>query len=208
MKSKQRYLSLIFLVVLFSCQKNNKKIVGIQPYGAFPKQQVTLMAEVIDSFYNVRTVILPHKELYKQAYVNIKSPRYRADSIIRIQKRNLPDSLDFVVGLTLKDISTTKRESSGEVIKPASKYTDWGVMGLGFCPGKSCIISTFRLHHKNPNVRLERLTKVTIHELGHNLGLPHCKNKKCVMTDAVESIATIDRESLSLCEDCRQEIGF
>ncbi|MBU7571516.1 MAG: matrixin family metalloprotease [Flavobacterium sp.] len=166
------------------------------------------MAEVIDSFYNVRTVILPHKELYKQAYVNIKSPRYRADSIIRIQKRNLPDSLDFVVGLTVKDISTTKRESSGEVIKPASKYTDWGVMGLGFCPGKSCIISTFRLHHKNPNVRLERLKKVTIHELGHNLGLPHCKNKKCVMTDAVESIATIDRESLSLCEDCRQEIGF
>jgi archaemetzincin len=208
MKSKQGYLSLIFLVVLFSCQKNNKKIVGIQPYGAFPKQQVTLMAEVIDSFYNVRTVILPHKELYKQAYVNIKSPRYRADSIIRIQKRNLPDSLDFVVGLTVKDISTTKRESSGEVIKPASKYTDWGVMGLGFCPGKSCIISTFRLHHKNPKVRLERLTKITIHELGHNLGLPHCKNKKCVMTDAVESIATIDNESLSLCEDCRQEIGF
>ncbi|MBC8644737.1 hypothetical protein H9W95_13790 [Flavobacterium lindanitolerans] len=38
--------------------------------------------------------------------------------------------------------------------------------------------------------------------------MPHCKNKKCVMTDAVESIATIDNESLSLCEDCRQEIGF
>ncbi|WP_306567027.1 matrixin family metalloprotease [Flavobacterium lindanitolerans] len=208
MKSKQRYLSLILSVILFSCQKNNQKIVGIQPYGVFPKQQVTLMAEVIDSFYNVKTVILPHKELYKQAYINIKSPRYRADSIIRIQKRNLPDSLDFVVGLTVKDISTTKRESSGEVIKPASKYTDWGVMGLGFCPGKSCIISTFRLHHKNPNVRLERLKKIIIHELGHNLGLPHCKNKKCVMTDAVESIATIDNESLSLCEDCRQEIGF
>lgn len=164
------------------------------------------MAEVIDSFYNIKTVILPYKELDKQAYVNIKSPRYRADSIIRIQQRNLPDSLDFVIGLTVKDISTTKRENNGKVLKPISKYTDWGVMGLGFCPGKSSIVSTFRLQHKNPKIQLERLKKVTIHEFGHNLGLPHCKNKKCVMTDAVESIATIDNESLSLCKDCRQKI--
>ncbi len=201
-----RCLCLIFVFVLFSCQNNSQKRVGIQPYGTFSKKHAALMAEVIDSFYGIKTVILPHKELDKQAYVTIKSPRYRADSIIRMQQRNLPDSLDFIIGLTVKDISTTKRKDNGKVMEPVSKYTDWGVMGLGFCPGNSSIVSTFRLHHKNPKIQLERLKKVTVHEFGHNLGLPHCKNKRCIMTDAVESIATIDNENLSLCKDCKQKI--
>ena len=49
------------------------------------------------------------------AFVNIKSPRYRADSIIKIQNRNCPDSLDFVLGLTTKDVSVTKKDKNGNI---------------------------------------------------------------------------------------------
>lgn len=205
-----RHILASFLLVLCSCQKQipvtEKMVAGIQPYEGFSKEKAHLIAKTIDKFYGIRTVVLPEKKLYAQAFINVKSPRYRADSIIRIQQRNLPDSLDFIIGLTTADVSTTKRDNNGKILQPASRYSDWGVMGLGFCPGKSCVISTFRLKHPNPKKQFERLEKVVVHEFGHNLGLPHCKNKKCVMTDAVEKIATIDNETLSLCKECKERI--
>lgn len=53
----------------------------------------------------------------------------------------MPDSLDYIIGLTDKDISTTKK-ANGKMLEPASKYKDLGIMGLGFCPGK---VVLFRL---------------------------------------------------------------
>lgn len=184
----------------------DKTVVGIQTYSGFPKNKTRMIANTLDSFYNVRTVILPEIKLFSEAFVHIKSPRYRADSIIYIQKRNLPDSLDFIIGLTEKDISTTKKDKKGKVLTPVFKYQDWGVMGLGFCPGKSCVVSTFRLKHKDSEIHLKRLKKVAVHEFGHNLGLPHCPDKNCVMTDAVESIQTIDNAQLALCQKCQGKL--
>ena len=105
------------------------------------------------------------------------------------------------------DISTTKRGKDGGVRKPESKYADWGVFGLGFRPGPTCVVSFFRLG-SNQEVKLERAKKITLHELGHNLGLKHCVNKSCLMTDAVESISTIDNAKANLCEKCIALIGI
>jgi len=112
------------------------------------------------------------------------------------------------LGLTSKDISVTKRDDSGNIKKPEYKYQDWGIMGLAYCPGESCVVSTFRIKHKNKTVYFDRLKKVAVHEFGHNLGLPHCPNKKCVMTDAVESVKTIDNAKLKLCNDCAGKISL
>jgi archaemetzincin len=59
-------------------------------------------------------------------------------------------------------------------------------MGLGYCPGKACIASTFRVKGKD---KLEKLFKLSIHELGHTQGLArtktkHCPEKTCLMRDA------------------------
>jgi archaemetzincin len=149
---------------------------------------------------------LPEIELPKQAFVTIKSPRYRADSIITIQNRTINDSLDFVLGLTHKDISITKHDIKGNIKEPKWKYNDFGVMGLAYCPGKSSIVSSFRLKHKDKYLEFSRLKKVVIHEFGHNLGLPHCPNKHCVMTSAAEKISTIDNEKMELCEKCKRQL--
>jgi archaemetzincin len=91
------------------------------------------------------------------------------------------------VGLTNKDIST----DNGNI-------PDWGVMGLGYQPGKSCVVSTFRLSKRNLK---EQYFKVAIHELGHTQGLPHCPNKTCLMTDA-EGKNNTDKEN-GFCEKCK-----
>jgi archaemetzincin len=38
--------------------------------------------------------------------------------------------------------------------------------------------------------------------------LPHCADKKCVMTDAVEKIATIDNAKPDLCNKCKQKLDI
>lgn len=143
----------------------------------------------------------------ESAFINVKSPRYRADSLIRILKRTKPSEYDHVLGLISKDISTTKRDENGNVLKPAYKYEDWGIFGLGFRPGPSCIVSTFRLDTPNKELLVERIKKVCNHELGHNMGLPHCTSSdKCVMKDGAESIKTVDHVNLVLCDDCKSKI--
>lgn len=197
----------LFILFLVSCAKADRKntVIGIQPYDDFPKAKTDTISKTIENFYNVRTVISPTINHDKSTFINIKSPRYRADKIIRLQKENLPDSVDFVIGLTTRDISATKKEN-GKTKQPESKYEDWGIMGLAYCPGKSCVVSTFRIGHPDKNTHFSRLKKITVHELGHNFGLPHCPNKKCVMTDAVESVATIDNTLLELCDLCKQKL--
>lgn len=205
-----KFVVSLVLIFLFSCSKSEKiaanKVVGIQIYDGFPKEKAIVLAQEVTNFYKIKTFILPEIELPKQAFVTIKSPRYRADSIIMIQNRTINDSLDFVLGLTHKDISITKHDIKGNIKEPKWKYNDFGVMGLAYCPGKSAIISSFRLKHADKKLELTRLKKVVIHEFGHNLGLPHCPDKHCVMTSAAEKISTIDNEKMELCEKCKKQL--
>ncbi len=198
----------IILLFLWGCNSKNlsKKTIGLQPYFNFPKHKTDSIARLISDFYNVNVYVLPSIKLPSNAYINLKSSRYRADSLIKFQKNNKVDSLDYIMGLTNQYISTTKRNEFGKIKQPIYKYHDWGIMGLAYCPGNSCVISTFRLQHANEKVHFSRLKKIAVHEFGHNLGLPHCKNKQCVMTDAVESIATVDNAKLDLCENCKSKL--
>ncbi len=197
-------LALAFFIVS-TCNNSSTpmKTVALQPYERFPQHLTDTIESTIKKVYGFHVVVLPPKPLPKNAFISVKSPRYRADTLIRILRREKPDSVDYVLGLTLKDISTTKR-NKGEIKEPIYKYIDWGIMGLGFRPGVSCVLSTFRIKDKNT---IERLTKITMHELGHNLGLKHCTfSNRCVMRDAAETVKTLEKVDLKLCSNCRVSI--
>lgn len=207
-------LCLFFVGFLFliSCKKSTpvtaETTVLVKQYKSFPMNEVDTVTSILQKIYGVKTVLAKDQELYSEAYISVKSPRYRADSIIKFQRNEIDNNIDYILGLTSKDISVTKRDDSGNIKKPEYKYQDWGIMGLAYCPGESCIVSTFRIKHKNKTIYLDRLKKVAVHEFGHNLGLPHCPNKTCVMTDAVESVKTIDNAKLKLCNDCAGKISL
>jgi archaemetzincin len=121
---------------------------------------------------------------------NASRRRYRADSLINFLNSNSKEA-EVVIGLTNRDISTT----NGSV-------ADWGVMGLGFCPGRACVVSTFRL---SPQYRRAQLFKVSMHELGHTQGLQHCKVKTCLMRDA-DGRNSINEEK-EFCIQCRSVLS-
>jgi len=181
-------------------------MVALQPLGSVAETELAEMESTIKHMYGFNVVVLPGRPMPEDAFVNLKSPRYRADKLIAWLKAVRPDSADYILGITNSDISTTKRNKLGRILEPKWKYEDWGIMGLGYRPGPSCVVSTFRLKTNKKALFTERLKKVAVHELGHNLGLPHCPNPGCVMNDANESVKTIDRAKLEICVKCQQKI--
>jgi archaemetzincin len=202
--------TLIFVAagLISSCSDGNKLYtIGIQPIGAIEPVLIDSVANSLRKVYRCRTIRLPRQQMPMDAFVNVKTPRYRADKIIRLAKATMPDSLDYMIMLTNEDISTTVRDGFGRIEEPETKYEDWGVFGLGYSPGRTCVVSTFRLtKHVDKKKLIERLQKVSVHEIGHNLGLDHCTSSRCVMRDAAEKISTVDKESLGLCTACQREL--
>lgn len=201
------FIVLLFVIPLGCTKIHKEKVIGIQPLGDFPEYLIDSVKQEIELIFNKKVVVLNKVALPQSAFVNVKSPRYRADSLIRFLKLNKPDSINYVLGLTVKDISVTKKDKNGKIKHPESKYRDFGIFGLGYLPGSSCIVSIFRLQNTSKENFMMRFKKICIHEIGHNMGLPHCKSSEnCVMKDAAESIKTIDKVNLSFCEKCKAKI--
>lgn len=85
------------------------------------------------------------------------------------------------------------------------------VFGEAGCPGKTALISLWRLkpefYGKPSNVELsvERGTKEAVHELGHTFGLRHCSNPFCVMYFS-NSIFDTDRKQSLFCSKCQMKL--
>jgi archaemetzincin len=173
-----------------------KKSIALLPYNDFDTSLLAFLKNETAIFYHCDVTVLQSCTLPQAAWYAPRS-RYKADSLLNHQLV-LPGNAATIVGLTDKDISTTN-----------GNIPDWGVFGLGFCPGKACVISTYRLQKasKTGEQLKERLIKVVLHELGHNFGLPHCTNSfTCLMADAEGTIAQVDREKKWLCDKCRKKI--
>jgi archaemetzincin len=184
MKSSQ--LLILASILFFSCKEesahstsaNQEKTkatlsIVIQPFEGLPPSTADFVKVKLNEIYSGEVTINEPIPLPKEA-LNQDRSRYRADSLIRFLNSFAKED-QLIIGLTSKDISMTK-----------GKDPDYGIMGLGFSPGKSCIASTFKLKGDN---RLEKLFKLAIHELGHTQGIAqtttkHCPEKTCIMRDA------------------------
>ena len=82
------------------------------------------------------------------------------------------------------------------------------VFGEAECPGKAALVSLCRLNPEfygdpsNITLFAKRSVKEAVHEVGHTLGLAHCRAPTCVMFFS-NSILDTDRKNPSLCEQCR-----
>jgi len=190
------YLTKHFTVKELHFQKK-QKLIAIQPFESFPESLCLILDSNIKNFYHCQTIILPPINLPPSSYYKARD-RYRADSIIRYLRRNIPEDCHYIIGLTRQDISVTN-----------GNIPDYGIFGLGFCPGKSCVVSTYR-YRKNVSEQLfhKRFLKVCLHELGHNMGLPHCKSQNCMMQDAEGKISTVDQEVMKLCNKCESILSL
>ena len=172
--------------------------IGLLRLGEFDDQYFAQAKKEIELFYNAEVVDLGEKALPELAYYAPRN-RYRADKLIDWLRETRPGSVDFIMGLTASDISHTK----GDI-------KDYGIMGLAYRPGRSGVVSTFRVGKgaKAKAQVADRYSKLVLHELGHNFGLPHCPNAKhCLMRDACGTVKTLDSETKNVCENCKRRLG-
>jgi archaemetzincin len=184
--------SIFFLIAfLFACNKRHRThtpgktvVVDVQPFTGTSAAQVSYVAAELRKVFPA-VKVLPVLS-YPAAAFYVPRQRYRADTLIAwLSDRTQEDHV--TIGITNKDISAAR----GDI-------ADFGIMGLGYCPGAACIASSFRLSKTETN---EQLFKVAIHELGHTEGLPHCEVKTCFMRDAEGHNPT--GEEKEFCPKCK-----
>ncbi|MCF8084621.1 MAG: archaemetzincin family Zn-dependent metalloprotease [Deltaproteobacteria bacterium] len=92
-----------------------------------------------------------------------------------------------------------------DLFVPILKY----VFGLAQIEGQCAIISTYRLrpeyygHAPNPALFMERVKKTALHELGHTMGLTHCRDRRCIMHSAT-TIEDTDVKRARFCPTCHE----
>ena len=188
---KKIILVLVCILTLSNTTKPSK-IIYIQPLGNVNQEYLTYIKKSVKEFYGYHCVIKTKINLTNAILAKSKT-RYEAGKILK--KYN---SKENILLITERDIAHRK----------SREFQEWGVFGLGFRPGTTCVISTFRLKKNVSKAKfLERLKKVALHEIGHNLRLEHCTiDKNCMMTSAGGTVKQVDREKIWFCKKCWETI--
>ena len=167
----------------------NSDTIYIQPFYPFDNKLAGQVATEVQKFYHCNVLVLPVTKIYDDA----KSPtsRYSASKFLGLLDKQLNGRKGKILALTSNDIFCEK-----------NGIKEWGIFGLGNCPGHSCVVSDFRL--KKFKDKTEEFTiNVVLHELGHTFGLPHCSySEECLTNDANGTIKTLYKEKRWLCPCC------
>lgn len=188
----KKLLAIYCLLASCPALEGAEEVIAIQPYRGFSKEHLEVVRKGLKEAFGFEIAVLGIRPLPEAAW-HAPRQRYRAEKLLTDLDGTAPKIHRIIIGLTAKDISTTKGE-----------HPDWGIFGLGELGGRTCVVSTFRLGARGADeAKLrDRLRKVAIHEAGHVMGLDHCLSDRCVMHDAESSIATVDDETGRFCDAC------
>jgi archaemetzincin len=178
-----RNLALAAIFIVFSTCKNDHRQtpdlppqeIILQPFFDTDPLVTKKLKEQLAKRLNVNVTVRNSMALPPAAYYSSRK-RYIADSLLVFLKDQKDPAYDKILGVTSRDISTRN-----------NSHTNWGIMGLGYCPGEACVISSFRVRKTSRNrTHFEkRMLVLALHELGHTYSLPHCNSdQKCIMKDA------------------------
>lgn len=200
----------IVLLIFAGCKKdtiislkkdNGNKLIALQPLNNTNTQQLIYLKNELSGFFHIRVVVLPNIKV-PQTFRSPYSNKYSADSLVQFLQALANDSLVEIVGITTEDIYQP-RDSNVSNIKNTMIKEQHSIRGLGGIGGSVCIVSYHSLQSADTALWNNRIRKVILHEIGHNLGLKHCKNDSCLMCEQNGDIARLNIPGGDYCSKCR-----
>lgn len=182
-----------------------KNVIYLQPIGEFndlQKKEIDLTLEYLRAYFQLETKVLPPlsnaifpksaKRTFQEGQEQILAG-YILDSIL--MKRKPKNAVAFMA-ITERDLFP----------KPEWNY----VFGLASYHDGIGVTSLYRfsdgyLSASNFNQSLERLLKISSHEIGHMFGISHCINANCVM-NGTNSLTETDQHSARACSLCQRKL--
>lgn len=183
-----------------------KNTIYLQPIGdfnEFQKKQIELTKEYLKTYFQLETKVLPSlsnsiipRSVRRMGHDSQEQilAGYVLDSILIKRKPN--DAVVFM-GITERDLFP----------KPEWNY----VFGLASYKDGVGVTSMFRFYNGNltesgSNEGLERLLKISSHEIGHMFGISHCLNANCVM-NGTNNLSETDSHFARACSLCQQKLN-
>lgn len=168
------------------------KCITICPIGFVEKEILDRIAAMIERQCGVVCNIGPRMDAPEYAY-DEKRDQYNSKIILKHLLKYPHNSLRLIA-VTQVDLYV-----------PILKY----VFGLAQMEGQCAVISLHRLrpqfYNKSTDLSLlmARAEKTVLHELGHSLGLTHCRDRRCAMYSSTQ-IADTDFKRAEFCPNCSE----
>lgn len=146
--------------------------------------------------YALPSRILPTVLPVPSTAYNASRRQYAATPMRDYLKAQVPTKEAYVIGVTNADLYT--------------KGLNF-VFGEAELPGRAAVMSLARLGPLAPEqtakreLLIARGTKIAIHELGHDMGLPHCQTDICVMRFC-NTARELDNDGDRFCARCQHRL--
>jgi archaemetzincin len=169
---------------------DTRPLMELVPLGAINELAAEVAAGHLQAILELATDILPTHPMPEAAFM---SARRQYDAVKIINHLAAVESIraPICLGLTSSDMGT-----------PILTYV-YGESQLG---GRVAVVSFYRLTTAGRETALERLSKLSLHEVGHVLGLGHCWEYSCLMR-SIRNIDQLDKLEMAFCESCTYELG-
>jgi len=169
-----------------------RPFLGLVPLGHVDPKILEHLRMAITEFLSLAVRILPPRPLPPLTY-HLPRNQYYSTRLLEYLLSEDHDGAFRILGITTADLYI-----------PIFTF----VFGEAQLDGRAAIISTFRpgggadnLQPRQP-IFVERLIKLSLHELGHTFNLPHCRREGCLMGFAA-NLEILDHKNVELCEYCQ-----
>lgn len=169
-----------------------RPFLGLVPLNPVDPEILHHLRTAIADFFSLPVRILPPQPLPLHTY-HMARNQYHSTQLLEFLLLEVHGEPFRLLGITTVDLYI-----------PIFTF----VFGEAQLDGKAAIISTFRPGGGESNLPpprpllLERLIKLSLHEVGHTFGLGHCRQPGCLMGFAA-NLEILDQKNLEFCEYCR-----